>query len=448
MSVANYNLKYPHAMKPLRVEGTIPSQLRGTLYRAGPGLIERFGKSVHPFLADGAITSVEISSQAKGACRMVETDKYLQEEACGRTLYDTNAPLLNRVKNALVRNIKSTGNTHILSWQNRFFALMEAGKPVEFDPQTLETIGTTDLDMIQGAFSAHPHRVERLKTTFNFGIRGQYIDLFSLPDIGHAKRITTFKAPWASLIHDFMMTDKHAIFFISPSKLVVWRAVLGLKDFSKYFSWDAQESTFIIVVPLNSLDKLCQFEVDAFHVWHFANAYEDGEDIIVDACRHDDIGTLGNPIETTANDTEPAFWRFRINPKNKQLLGEEVWSVPCEFPMVNLQLLGSKHRYAWVQTYKDKTGNGGFARIDTETQKIQRWYAPDHHQISEPLFVSKGQKEEEGWVLQLTQDLTHEKSYLAIIDSQKMDELPVAKLWFDQAIPMTFHGAFIKDSSA
>jgi len=89
-------------------------------------------------------------------------------------------------------------------------------------------------------------------------------------------------------------------------------------------------------------------------------------------------------------------------------------------------------------------GNGGFARIDTETQETQRWYAPDQHQLSEPLFVAKGHNEEEGWILQLTQDTVNKQSYLAIIDSQKMDEPAIAKLWFDQAIPMTFHGVFVK----
>jgi len=446
MSNVNYNLSNPHGMKPLRIEGTIPEELRGTLYRTGPGLIERFGKKVHPFLADGAITSIKIRDDAQGACHMVETDKYLEEEACGHTLYDPNAPLLHRMKNGLTRTVKSTGNTHVLPWQGRLFALMEAGKPVEFDPQTLETIGETDLGMIQGAFSAHPHRVESLKTTFNFGIREKHIDLFALPDAGTARRITSFEAPWASLIHDFMMTDKHAIFFISPSKLVVWRALLGLQDFSKYFSWDAKESTVIIIIPLNDLDKTYQFEVDPFHVWHFANAYEEGENIVVDACRHDDIGTLGNPVETTSDDTEPTFWRFKINPKKKQFSGDPIWNVACEFPMVNPSFLGNKHRYAWVQTYKNSMTNGGFSRIDTKTQQIEQWHAPDQHQLSEPMFVAKGYSEEDGWVLQLTQDTINKQSYLAIIDTQKMDEPAVAKLWFDQPLPMTFHGVFIKES--
>lgn len=445
MSDLNHSVRRTHGFEPLTVEGVVPTELRGTLYRAGPGLLQRFGKSVHPFLADGAITAVRIDNDAQGACRIVESEKYLEEERCGKALYAPNASLFHRLHNGLTGTIKDTGNTNLLAWQGRLFALMEAGKPVEIDANTIETIGSTNLGFIEGAFSAHPHRVPALKTTFNFGVRGTFIDLFALPDNGKAKRLASVKAPWASLIHDFMMTDKHAIFFISPSKLVVWRALLGLKDFSKYFKWDAKESTTIIVVPLNNPEQQYQLEVDPFHVWHFANAYEDGSEIVVDACRHDDIGTLDNPSDADADTTEPALWRFRINPKRKTFSGESIWESPCEFPMVNPSALGTKHRSIWLQTFNDENHTEGFARIDTETLQENRWFLPNGHLGTEPLFVPRNGSEGEGWILQLVQDTNKERSYLAITDTRKMAEEPEARIWFNQAIPMTFHGVFIPD---
>ena len=38
-------------------------------------------------------------------------------------------------------------------------------------PGTLDTLEATDLGVVSGAFSAHPHRVASLRTTFNFGVR-------------------------------------------------------------------------------------------------------------------------------------------------------------------------------------------------------------------------------------------------------------------------------------
>ncbi len=445
MFTLHHSIKRTHGFENLKLEGKIPDQLKGTLYRVGPGLIERFGHTVHPFLADGAITAIQLGNNPKGACQIVKSEKYLQEELRGRSLYDTNAPFYHRIYNGITRNIKNTGNTNVLSWQGKLFALMEQGKPVEFQANDLKTVATNDLGIIKGSFSAHPHRVESLKTTFNFGINGKYIEVFALPDKGKIQIISRIKAPWASLIHDFIMTDKHIIFFIDPGKLVIWRAILGLKDFSKYFHWDENESTVIIIIPLNNPEQQYRLEVEPFRVWHFANAYEEGETIIVDAFRHKNIDVLTKPTHKDSDIPIPELYRFYIKPKENKFSSEAMWHEPCEFPIVNPQFIGAKHRYIWMQTYQDKNGNEGFAQFDTKTQQQRRWYAPDNHLVSEAIFIPRENREDDGWILQLIQDATIKKSYLAVFDSNNIEDEPVAKLWFDHGIPATFHGVFVPD---
>lgn len=445
MSKKQSNLRRTHGFEALRVEGEIPSDLRGTLYRVGPGLVERFGKSVHPFMADGAITAVRLGKNITGAHVDIKSDKFLEEEKAGHAIYDSNASLPRRIFNGLTGKIKSTGNTNILPWQGRIYAMMEASLPVAFDPLSLETGEVTDFGVIKASFSAHPHRVESLKTTFNFGVRGKRIDLYALADIGEIRCIGSFMAPWASLIHDFTVTTKHAIFFIDPSKLVVWRAMFSLKDFEKYFQWDPKRGLTIIVVPLDSPNIQHHIEVDAFRVWHFANAYEDGDDIVIDAIRHDDIGALGNPVDTTEEDANPELWRYRINPRKKSFSETPLWQEPCEFPSVHSSFVGEKHRFIWLETYKNKGGNTGFSKFDTQTGLIERWEAPDDVVSSEPLFIPGKDSEDAGWVLQMMHDHKKLATYLAITDGQKIADGPVAKLWFDHLLPLTFHGAFVQD---
>lgn len=110
--------------------------------------------------------------------------------------------------------MKNTGNTHVLAWQDKLYALMEQGQPVEFDAGNLRTIGSNDLGVVKGSFSAHPHRVPALQTTFNFGIHRGDIVVYALPDHGDIRVLCRFKAPWASLIHDFCVTRKHLLSFI------------------------------------------------------------------------------------------------------------------------------------------------------------------------------------------------------------------------------------------
>ena len=63
-------------------KGTIPADLRGTLYRNGPGRLERGGHWVHhPFDGDGMVTA--LSFEAGGVSlsnRFVRTEGWLAEE--------------------------------------------------------------------------------------------------------------------------------------------------------------------------------------------------------------------------------------------------------------------------------------------------------------------------------------------------------------------------------
>ena len=444
MSTLNHNLEQTHNFKPLRIEGKIPHQLRGTLYRTGPGLVERFGNKIHPFLADGAITAIQLKEKPEGACNIVRTDKFLKEEAIQKPLYDNNASSLQRLYNGLTRNIKNTGNTNILAWNQKLFALMEQGQPVEFNPVNLETIGTNNLGIIQGSFSAHPHRIDSLKCTFNFGIKGKNIEVFALHDNGKINIISRFKAPWAGIIHDFMVTEKHIVFFIDPAKLVTWRAILGLKDFSKYFYWDEKESTQVIIIPINSPDQQVTLEIDPFRIWHFANAYDEGNTIVVDAFKHKNIDVLTKPTELDSDIPAPELCRFILSLEDKKVTEEKMPISIAEFPIVNPNYMGKKHRYIWTQTYADNSGNEGFSRFDTETQKQERWFAPNNHLVSEAIFVPNTKKEQDGWILQLIQDSDIQQSYLAIFDTRNIGKDPIAKVWFNHPIPATFHGTFVR----
>lgn len=442
----NHSIRREHGFETLRVEGNIPSELKGTLYRTGPGLLERFGRPIsHPFDADGALTAVRFSDQVQGATQIVKSRQYWEEEQKGRFLYGATASHWQQIKNNLTQQVKSTGNTNVLSWQNKIYALVENAKPVEIDAHTLRSRDVVDFDgIIPQAFSAHPHRVESLKTTFNFGIRGKNIDLFALPDAGRAERIATIAAPWIAMVHDFIATDTHLVFFIGPAKLVLWRALLGIGGLSKYFKWEPEAGMAIIVVPLVSPNKPIQFSVETFWVWHFVNAYQDNGDIVVDALRHDDFGAFAAPSSAGPEQSEPALYRYRINPKALTMTAEPLWQAPCEFPSIHPNYSGGKHRYVWLQTFPDEAANGaGVARFDTATHQLQRWIAPHGHLCCEPVFVPGGMSESNGWILQLIQDPTIAQSYLAILDAERLAETPLAKVWFRQGIPMTFHGVFV-----
>ncbi|MCY1076794.1 carotenoid oxygenase family protein [Archangium lansingense] len=442
------SLSRPHGFEPLRVEGRLPESLRGTLFRAGPGLFERFGASLsHAFEADGAISAVRFDgSGAQGACRIVESAGYRQEEAAGRFLFNSAAPWLDRMRAARKGIAKTTGNTSTFLWQDRLFALMEGGLLQEMDPGTLDTLEATDLGVVSTAFSAHPHRVASLRTTFNFGVRygpKMLIDLYALSDEGSASKLGTVESPWQGMMHDFIATERHLILFVGPVKLNLLRAMLGLADFTKLFQWKPELGARLIVVPLDAIDSPRTFELDAFWTWHFANAFEEDGGPCIDLCRYPEF-SLSDIGELEDSGPPPLLTRLHLDLKTGRTRETKLFDIPCEFPQLHPRLQGARHGTLFAQTERRGADRkySGITRIELDRGSSAEWAVPAGHVPSEPVLVPRGEAEDDAFVLDLVYDGTSDHSYVAVLDGQHLEDGPVATVHFDHPIPVTFHGGF------
>lgn len=440
------SLSRPHGFEPLRVEGRLPEALRGTFYRAGPGLFERFGKTLsHPFEADGAISAVRFGSAgALGASRVVESAGYHEEEAAGRYLYNSAAPWFDRVRVALRGVSKSTGNTSVLAWQNRLFALMEGGLAQEMDAESLDTLSAEDFGVVRGAFSAHPHRVASIGTTFNFGLRygkEMLIDLYALPDAGAARWLGAVRAPWMSMVHDFIATERHLVLFIGPVRLVLWRALLGLSDFSKLFRYEPELGARLIVVPLDDIEHPRTFELEPFWVWHFANAFDVDGGIFVDVCRYDEFSLADIGAAEGEEEALPNLARLRVDLESGRCEWGERSVDAVEFPQIHPRVQGARHQCVFAQT---RGANGDAISLLRGERTSASWVLPKDHSPSEPVLVARGAAEDDVWVLDLVLDRSEATSYVAVLDGQRLEEGPVATVHFDHVVPLTFHGVFVE----
>jgi all-trans-8'-apo-beta-carotenal 15,15'-oxygenase len=116
------DLPREHGFEPLRVEGRIPDDLVGTLYRNGPALFSMFGRRyAHWFDGDGAISAVRFGPDgARGAARLVQTKGLLDERRAGRAIYagygSTNPG--NALQRIMPRG-KNAANTSVVIWQGQ-----------------------------------------------------------------------------------------------------------------------------------------------------------------------------------------------------------------------------------------------------------------------------------------------------------------------------------------
>ncbi len=435
----------------LRVEGTLPESLSGTLYRTGPAAFEVGGKRVsHVFEADGGVSSVRFGhGDAYGAYQMVASEGRKRELAAGVPLYGTTAPWHRRMLAALKGEKKNTGNTNVLFHQAKLYALEEGSPPTELDPESLATIGETRFgDTILGAFSAHPHRVAKRKTTYNFGLRygrSPFIDLYALPDEGAPSRIASIPLPAAVLLHDFIATENHLIFFVAPMRIVMWRAMLQVGSFSNLLRYEAEQGTEIIVVPIDRPELVRRFTVDSFFLWHFANAFECGGQIVVDFVRYPDGSSLFAPLTASAPtlDLGAGLVRAEIGLTKDTFVMRTLEQSNGDFPITDPRFAGAEHNLVF-RTFSDGKFNG-LSRYDARKGHAQFFKGDLNQDFSEAIFVPKdaNAREGEGHLLSLVLDAHSAKSHIAVLDAEHIESGPIALVHFEHSIPITFHGTFV-----
>ncbi|HEY5947640.1 MAG TPA: carotenoid oxygenase family protein [Kofleriaceae bacterium] len=444
------DLPRSHGFEPLEVEGKLPAELRGTLYRNGPGQFGQRGvRYSHPFEGDGAVTAIRFDhGRAFGASKLTETKGLVEERAAGRMLYGLTVPWLQRMKNLLRNRMKNTANTNVMMWQGRLYGLMEAAIPTELDPIDLAMRGESTLDgAVVSMFSAHPHRVASRRAIYNFGLeygRKTKLHMYELPDVGAARHLGAVDLPGAPMLHDFIATDTHLVFFLSPVRVVLPRMLLQLGGFQDMFRWKPALGTEIIAVPIDRPNEPVRFTVEAFYQWHFTNAFTRGNELVVDYVRYPDfksfydIGDLGRGRARTL--PEGRGHRAVIDLQAKALRSELVLDRPCEFPTIAPGREGREHAVSYLALDEVR----GIGKLDAKTGALAEHMLPETQRVTEPLFVPRANatREDDGWLLALSHDEPTSRAFLAVYDAARIPDGPIARAWFDHQVPITFHGTF------
>jgi all-trans-8'-apo-beta-carotenal 15,15'-oxygenase len=449
------DLPRAHGFEPLRIEGAIPYELSGMLYRCGPGAMACGARRyAHPFDGDGAITAVRFERGAAwGATRLVETPGFVAERRAGKPLHPAYGTLAPGSPRRMPRP-KNAANTSVMAWSKRLYALHEASPPTEFEPSTLETIGEADLGSpdLRDGFSAHPRLVPSRRALFNFGMRygaNTTAQLFQLRE-GSPPKSYGIPLSGATMIHDFVATERFLVFFAPPLRLRVAEFVAGRVPYGEALDWQPQHGTEVLLVRIDEPSSVVRFESEPFFQWHFANAYERGRELVVDFVRYPDFGTnrwmaslvCAQPWQDVKHGS---LARATIDPIDKTIRTESLAGYSLEYPRVAPAVETRPHRYVYAVAHspqRDATAglHDRLARVDVETGEVLAIPLAKGQYPSEPMFVPRSPRETDGWLATLVYDASSDASHIAIFDAEKLDTGPIARAWFDHHVPFTFHG--------
>ena len=449
------NLGREHGFEPLRVEGTLPADLEGTLFRNGPMVYENRGlRYQHVFDGDGGIYAVRMAGgQAQGAVRLVDTRERRRERAAGKALYGSGlTPGPQWWRRPLNRSDRNAANTNVMLWQKRLFALWEGGKPYELNTDDLATRGLRDLGVIRGTLSAHPHRVPARKAQYNFGVRygrATKLDLFEFPDAGPARRLTSVRLPdWTAFLHDFAVTERHAVFFVPPARLRPLPMLLGLQTPLQSMRWLEDEPVQVLVIPLDDPERHVRFEVDSFYQYHVINAYEDGDTVVVELPWHERLPLqslrLGTPGAAPPDTPDLDVRRVRIDVGRRRMTTEVLTPQELELAVVSPRVLAQRHRYAYMLGEDDARIPGKLVKLDVQTGTTETLEVGERCFCSEASFVPRrdGSDEDDGYLLSMVYDADTDRSALWVLDARDIRAKPLARVHFGQHLPFALHGLF------
>ena len=470
-----YN-EYSH--HDLRVEGEIPSELNGALYRNTTN--QRFRPlnpdQTHWFEGDAMVHAFHLlDGKATYRNRWIIDDGAKVELEVGRALYNGVMSASGIAQGVLPKGaplIKVPSNINVIALGGKVLALNEnSSRYWEISPDELETLGAFDFggefsdSGDQGMLTAHPHTDmatgEMLFTNIN--AEANYMDCFTADASGAVTSRHRVEMDAPSWIHDFAITATYMVFFLGslncrardPERVPMGKGM----TFHDPNLWSR-----ILLVSRKTGKTIWITEQDLYMVTHFLNAYEENGKVIVDACLSHmepspaslvvpDFFPFAMPNKGTSPFSGPMLHRWTIDPVAGTSKHHRLGDFEGEFVRTSDLVFGRKHRYGYMAgMYNKKTDRPGFnclIKIDYQENRYEYQYlgSDTDYAPGEPVFVPRpGSIDEDvGWIMAVWGDARCNTSEMVILNAKDFDGAPAARIKLDHRVTNGFHGNWISE---
>jgi beta,beta-carotene 9',10'-dioxygenase len=451
------------AVDRLPVRGIIPDWLEGTLVRNGPGTFE-VGEQRYRHWFDGLAMLHKFSF---GGGRVSYANKFLAGKAyeaaksTGRIAYsefatDPCRSLFGRVSAVFSPQITDSAKVSVAKIADRFMALAETPIQVEFDPETLAAVGvfnyeerlTGQMTTVHPQFDLARERVYNVVTRYH---ALSHYNVYRMTGGGRPERVASLPVRKPSYMHSFGMTENYVILTEFPLVVNPVRLLLWLKPYIENFSWEPRRGTPFWVVNRHTSELIGRYDSDPFFAFHHINAFERGDELVIDLAAYDDADIVMSYYLNRLQDTGlelplGRLRRYRLPLKGKRVTHEQISEANLELPHFDAGRfnMDGRYRYVYGVSVNPEQRHGFYnqlVKIDIQSGRHLTWQAPDCYP-GEAVFVGRPGRvaEDDGVLLSVVLDAGRQNSFLLVLDAASLNEIGRAEI--PQPVLFGYHGAF------
>jgi beta,beta-carotene 9',10'-dioxygenase len=438
------SLKQEFRIDDVPVAGELPGWLEGVLLRNGPALFEIGGQSynhwfdglamLHAFsFTNGRVAYRNrfLRSSAYEAWRREGVMKYSEfgtdPDPCRELYRDVSTlPVLGRVANA---------NVSIEQLAHRFQAHTEVPIPVRFSGRTLETLKSSG-EAPQGRLvTAHPHHDRHTGERFSYEL--ELVPPSGLRILaernGKRRELAFIPQSRPRYMHSFALTRRYVAVFTQPWEFDLQRFLSPDRGpIATNFIWDGSKPSEVILIDRRKGGVAASFELDPAFVFHHVNAFEDGDDVVLDVCSHRDDQAVQDlylkKIRRGDRVSQARMRRLTLKPGSTKVQSRIISNGNFELPRIDYDRFSTRpYRYAYGVGTRHP-GTGGFinelVKVDVVHSERSSWHEPDAFP-GEPIFVAApgARGEDDGVLLSVVLDGKRGSSFLLVLDARDLTEI-------------------------
>ena len=442
------------------IEGRLPVDLNGTLYRVAPGQSENHGVVLrHLFDGDAFASGFSIRDGQVTLCaRFVQTPARMEEQDADRMIYSeygTAAPHLPGQRPGPPKNQPSV---NVIAWDGRLLALSESGHPSALDPADLSFQGFWDFHGTlpdDVSFTAHPRFDPETGEGFGWGLRrGRTRELvvYRMQLDGRLSELASLPQSNASMVHDAILTDEHVVFAIPPMVFDFAGRRSGGGTPGDVLTHLEEQPIQIHLIRKDGTDEPISIEGPTGVLYHHGNAFAAEDSVVFDSLiyPHDGVNRLLHSVSEQRLPELPlgVVTRVLVDPVEQLLLGAKPLDENHELPRFDARQTGRDLRTLYTLQTDPMTDPLAFTRVarhDLHRNRTTSVAADPGRAFGEAVFVPHptSSDEELGWLLHFGYEGSRDETFLDIRDAATLER--EARVWSGTRFPLGFHGNFTQD---